>query len=119
MTIDAAHGNIPQITLPVRLRLAREHAGLEQAVLAEKVGASRRTITAAEQGERQPRRTLIMAWSLATGVPLEWIETGRTPSPGGDGVHGLPQLDSNQQPFGYSSAQVTGTLRSMVPARAA
>ncbi|WP_084253082.1 helix-turn-helix transcriptional regulator [Devriesea agamarum] len=99
MTVDAALGNIPQITKAVRLRLAREHAGLEQAELAERIGASRRTIGSAERGERDPRRTLVMAWALATGVPLQWIETGRVPSPDGDGTHMLPRLDSNQQPF--------------------
>ena len=59
---------------------------MDQTALADAIGASRRTISGAENGEREPRRAVVMAWSLATGVPLSWIETGEAPSPDGDGA---------------------------------
>ncbi|MGQ4553283.1 helix-turn-helix transcriptional regulator [Dermabacteraceae bacterium CCM 9519] len=80
-----APSNIPVIDVPVRLRLAREHAGMDQSTLAEKVGAARRTISAAENGGHKPRRSLLILWSMATGVPLEWILTGQEKTPGPDG----------------------------------
>lgn len=84
---------------------------MDQTTLAEAIGSSRRTISGAENGEREPRRAVVMAWSLATGVPLVWIETGEAPSPDGDGASGLPRLDLNQQPFEKQSQQVTTLSR--------
>lgn len=120
MTIDAGVGRIPTWTRADRLRKARESSGLDQTALGQRIGVSRGTISNAERGTVEPRRAVIMAWAMATGVPLSWIDTGEAPSPGGDGASGgLPQLDSNQQPFGYRSAQVTGLLRPIVAADAA
>lgn len=119
MTTDAGTWGVPEFNKADRLRKSREYAGLEQAELAERIGVSRNTVSNAERGVNSPRRIMVRQWALATGVPLLWIETGRTPSPDGDGVQGLPQLDSNQQPFGYRSAQVTGSLRPIVAADAA
>ena len=73
---DYTRGTIPQITLPVRLRLAREHAGLQQAQLADLVGVARNTISRAESGAAAPGRPLLLSWAMATGVPLGWILTG-------------------------------------------
>lgn len=73
---DYTRGSIPQITLPVRLRLAREHAGLQQAQLADLVGVARNTISRAESGTATPGRPLLLSWAMATGVPLGWILTG-------------------------------------------
>ncbi|WP_084252687.1 helix-turn-helix transcriptional regulator [Devriesea agamarum] len=99
-------GESPEFTKADRLRKARECAGLEQAELAERLGVARNTVSTAERGVNSPRRIIVRAWALATGVPLYWIETGRVPSPDGDGTHMLPRLDSNQQPFGYKFLQV-------------
>ena len=54
-----------------------------------------------------PRKIVLKAWSLATGVPDQWITTGIAPTPENDGAPageaGAPsdellRLDSNQQP---------------------
>ena len=47
-------GVVPPITLGLRIRAAREHAGLEQGELAERAGVARGTLGAAERGQRTP-----------------------------------------------------------------
>lgn len=95
-------GTVPAWTLPDRLRKARESAGLNQAALAEVTGMSRRSISAYETGDGAPRRPQLIAWAMATGVPLTWLETGaespRQDGPDGGSPIGRPQQDSNLQP---------------------
>lgn len=73
------HGTAPEILVRHRLRIAREAAGLEQTELAEIIGTTRTTISATESGRSNPRRILLNAWALATGVPITWILTGAEP----------------------------------------
>lgn len=87
MTTQAAWGAIPPDTLAVRLWRARNFAGMNQAELAEAIGASAKTVSRYEDGE-QTRRSVVMAWAMATGVNLEWLETGKAPSPTDDGASG-------------------------------
>ena len=96
-------GVVPTITLPQRLRIAREHAGLEQLALAKVSGVSRATISAAENGRTTPSRATISLIAFACGVSREWLATGQVnenPDPDGPGGE-LLRLDSNQQPSGY------------------
>lgn len=109
MTMDYAAGTIPRFHAGDRLRKAREVRGLGTAELAELLGVSRNTVGNYESGRVTPRRPVLIAWAMATGVPIAWLENGESPSQGGpDGGSrgGLPRLDSNQQPSGYSDAQV-------------
>lgn len=77
-------GVIPHFTVADRLRKAREAAGLDQTGLARRMGVSRGTISNTERGVVSVRRPMVGAWSLATGVPVSWIETGEDPSQIGD-----------------------------------
>lgn len=106
MTTLTVAGRVPQWTMGDRLRKARESAGMNQSQLEQVTGISRRTITAYEGGVRSPRRPQLIAWAMATGVPLWWL-AGTTP----DGEDGLPRLDSNQQPSGYTLTLVTTSHR--------
>lgn len=88
MTSAYESGNEPEILVRHRLRIAREHAGLEQDELAERIGVSRNTVGNAEKGRVQPRKITLNAWALATGVPVSWIEGNsqkRPSDPGGGG----------------------------------
>lgn len=77
-------GVIPELTDNRRLMLARLHAGMSQAEFARALGVTAATVQRAEAGNTRPRRTTFMAWSLATGVDLRWLETGdETPPEGG------------------------------------
>lgn len=79
-TIARSANLVPEWTLTDRLRKAREHAGLEQLDLAQTAGISRAAISAAENGRNVPHRSTLMLWALATGVSVEWLETGEAPS---------------------------------------
>jgi len=83
MTTAQHMGNIPEWGLSDRLRKAREAAGLDQRQLAEMIGVSRTTIGNAERDSHKVRQITINQWSLATGVPLVWLETGESPRTGG------------------------------------
>jgi transcriptional regulator with XRE-family HTH domain len=105
-------GVVPDInTLPIRLRAAREHAGLDQGELAERAGVARGTLGAAERGQRTPNNATLTLIAWACGVDAHWLRTGKAPSPDDDGAGGLPRLDLNQQPFDYADAQVTARSR--------
>lgn len=91
MTTAYDTGEVPQILVRHRLRIARETAGLEQAELAALMGVSRNTIGNAESGKTDPRRIVLNAWALATGVPVGWLENGENPHQDGpDGGKGAP-----------------------------
>jgi transcriptional regulator with XRE-family HTH domain len=79
MTSAYETGNVPEIQVKHRLRIAREFAELEQDQLAERIGVSRSTIGNAERGIVKPRKITINAWALACGVPASWIESGTPP----------------------------------------
>lgn len=89
MTSAYESGNVPEVQVKHRLRIAREFAGLEQDELAERIGVSRTTIGNAERGVVKPRKITINAWALACGVPASWIETGSEPQNRPDGGSGL------------------------------
>jgi len=107
MTVQVEAGNVPEWHVGDFLRKARENAGLEQAQLAADLGISRNTVTNYERGKVKPRRAVVMAWAMRTGVPVWWLEGRENPHQGGpDGGVELLRLDSNQRPSGYMSAQV-------------
>lgn len=86
MTISAYEaGTPPPILLRQRLRIAREHAGLEQDELADMIGVSRNTISNAESGKVHPRRITLNAIALATGVPVSWFLEGDEDGQSGPG----------------------------------
>lgn len=94
MTTANAHGNIPEIVLRHRLRIAREEAGLSVQGLAERMGVARNTVGNAEAGKGTPRKVVLNAWALATGVDITWLETGNAPA-GNDPDGGLNAGGSN------------------------
>lgn len=67
-------GVIPELDLQLRLYVARKHAGMEQEELAAALGVSPKTIGRYERGETLPAKHIIMAWGLATGVDVTWLQ---------------------------------------------
>lgn len=94
----------PSFGLRHRLALSREIANLEQIDVANALGVARATISNYERGFTQPKRAMIMAWALATGVDVHWLMTGQeeTPAPDGPGGGYASHLgDSNPRPIHY------------------
>ncbi|AXH46031.1 immunity repressor [Gordonia phage Phlop] len=112
MTTAYESGRVPEISLRHRLRIAREEAGLEQQSLAERMGVSRNTVSAAEKGKNAPRKVVLNAWALATGFDVKWLETGIAPQPGPEGDDGCARRDSNPKPSVREVASVAATRTS-------
>lgn len=77
-------------SLTDRLRKAREHAGLKQQELADRIGVSRGAVGNYEQGITEPKRPVLLSWALATRVPLKWLQTGQRGPDGGPGTEWYP-----------------------------
>lgn len=89
MTSAFNQGVCPPVQVRHRLRIAREHAGYDQGQLADLIGVSRNTISNAETGSVAPRKIVVNAWSMACGVPADWIWTGKAPEDDPDPNSGL------------------------------
>lgn len=76
-------GVVPAWTVGDRLRKARSLTGMTTREFAQHIGASQKTVTDAEGDRRTPRKMLLNAWALATGVPPEWLATGTALASGG------------------------------------
>lgn len=101
MSTQPGAGFVPEWSRGDRLRKARMLTGMTTRDFAAKIGVSQKTLTDAEGDRRQTvRKPIIAAYSLATGVDAEWLETGKSPTgPGPDG--GLVDLRARR----YSKPQ--------------
>ncbi|MDO5016564.1 MAG: XRE family transcriptional regulator [Eubacteriales bacterium] len=61
-----------------RLKTAREAQGLSQQDLAEKVGTSKSMISAYENGQSDPRQSVIPVLAKSLRVSIEWLITGES-----------------------------------------
>lgn len=70
-----------------RLHKSLRMRGMKTSGMAAVLGVHRNTITNYLTGRTPVDRRTLISWAFATGVPVEWLETGRTPSegPNGDG----------------------------------
>lgn len=94
-------GFIPALTLAQRLTVARETTGMNQGDFGDAIGVSKSTIQRYEAGRvDSPKKTLLMAYALATGVDYTWIATG-TGDSGPDGDGGSRLGESNPRPIHY------------------
>lgn len=98
----ASAGVIPEWTMGDRLRKARERASIGQVEFSQITGVARSSIVRYEGDVTAPRRHVLLVWAMATGVDMEWLETGKAPSHGGDGAKQQSLLrESNSRPFHY------------------
>lgn len=80
-------GKVPVWNQADRLVKSRGEGGLSQSELADLIEVSRRTITSYENGTRTPKRPVLIAWALATGVDVDWLINGDQQEPSDpDGV---------------------------------
>lgn len=80
-------GNVPEITLGWRLRIALEDAEVTVQEMADYLGVTRQTVGRWMHDRGQtPRAAFVKQWAMRTGVDVTWLETGKAPSPTGDGA---------------------------------
>ena len=86
MTSAPYEGFVPEFSMGDRLRKAREHTGMTTREFADHIGVSQKTINNAEADKHGVRKIVLNAWSLATGVSVEWLKDGTVSGgPGGGG----------------------------------
>lgn len=101
---------IPRWTFADRVRKIRRDTGLNQSDFAERLGVGDRALAAWESGRTMPRDVVAIAndiWKQFR-VPPTWT-LGLEDSYGGppdDDPQGLPWLDSDQQPAGYTGREL-------------
>lgn len=104
---------IPEFTMGDRMRKAREITGMSQTEFAEHLGVGRSTVYNCESDGGRPKTIVLRAWALATGVPAEWLLTGKTPHRDLEAAAmavGLPHLDSNQEPADYRRVRPVSSI---------
>lgn len=107
MSTQADHGVVPTFDLADRMRRALRYADVGVQDMADYLEVSRNTVGNWINGHAQPSGATVRLWALRTGVSYRWLRDGESPRQDGpDGGGQLPRLDSNQQPSGYSTAQV-------------
>lgn len=78
-------GTVPEWDVTDRLRKALKHAGLGPGDMAAELGVSRNTVTNYLNGHTRIPGPALRLWAMRTGVPREWLETGKGPGGGGGG----------------------------------
>jgi transcriptional regulator with XRE-family HTH domain len=97
MTQQTAPGSIPALTLGWRLRMALDYSEISVQAMADQLGVARATLSRwmSDKGSR-PKKAYLMQWALITGVPFEWLDSGKVtpgPDPKGGGnrvIHAFP-----------------------------
>jgi transcriptional regulator with XRE-family HTH domain len=100
MSTHAFGGRTHDFGIADRLRAAREDAGMDQRMFAERTGLSRATISNYERGIHKPRRPQLVVWALATGFSLHWLEHGTEPEGDGGDALASPSHRPTQGYFG-------------------
>ena len=93
-------GKIPEFSKNDRLRKAREIAGISQEEMAAAIGISRRSLSRYENHGGVPRSATLL-YSLRSGVPIEWIETGHAPESVGEPQNPGPGGGGSGRPLRY------------------
>jgi transcriptional regulator with XRE-family HTH domain len=73
MTVETSQGVIPQWTVPDKIRKAREHAGLSQQELADRLSVTRTSVINWERGHTRPLRLILRLLAQETGVDEQWL----------------------------------------------
>lgn len=85
MSIEPISHELLHFSQGDRLRKSLQLSGISSQEMADYLEVSRNTISRWINDEREPNRTFVRLWSLRTGVPLAWIETGVVPEDNGGG----------------------------------
>jgi len=106
----SAHG-APKWDLSDRLNKALRHSGKSTQQMADELGVHRNTISNYTSGRKRPDRRTILAWAVATGVSVEWLEIGEVTSGGGPDGGGVGT------PAGHTPRAALASLTAMKRSR--
>jgi len=99
---------VPSWTLGDRLRKARTASNTSAATMAAALGVNRKTISNYEAMRTPITRGNILAWSMLTRCPVEWLLTGEAPSDGP--VNGGEQPESATYWYGDGGTHEMGRV---------
>ena len=102
-------------TIADRLRVSRQHTGLDRESFADQVGISRNTVGRYEKGSVKPNRIYVNAWAAFTGFDPDWLWSGDDHDDPTDGPDVAPGSDSS----GVAGPVTLGQLRHHPRQRAA
>lgn len=106
---------VPKWTLGDRLTKARTAAGLDQAVLAQRLGIGRRSLIRYERDEHRPSAAIVIAWAHLTGVPVAWLD-GEPEPPARKGRSTVTRRPTIEKPGRESIGALVGRLAGIVAA---
>lgn len=86
MTSANQPGRVPEFDKYDRLDKAISTSPYTRAAVAEYVGVRPETMSRYLSGKSEAPLAVVRAIALMTGVSFQWLQTGETPSPDGDGV---------------------------------
>ncbi|HEU4543320.1 MAG TPA: helix-turn-helix domain-containing protein [Jiangellaceae bacterium] len=98
MSVETFRGVVPQWTVADKIRKAREHAGLSQQQLADRLSVTRTSVVNWERGHTRPLRVLLGLLAAETGVDPDWLASDDAKV---INLSRLPRVDSNHQPAGW------------------
>jgi hypothetical protein len=99
MSEQPTGSNIPEWDIHDRLRKSLRFAGLGVGEMAEELGVDRNTVGNYINGRTRISGPALRLWAMRTGVPREWIETGKGHA-GGGGGEGQPVLSTLPKSYG-------------------
>lgn len=80
---EAPNVGVPEWDLADRMRKGLRQTGLGVSEIADEMGVKRGTVSTWINGKIVPPRPMLMLWAMRTGVPLEWLLTGKVADKGG------------------------------------
>lgn len=106
---EAPAVGVPEWDTADRMRKTLRDRDIAVQEMADYLEVSRNTVSTWINGRIEPSHQTLMLWAMRTGVPVKWLETGRSPHPDGpDGglCETCAHRDSNPEPAGLEHGQV-------------
>jgi transcriptional regulator with XRE-family HTH domain len=116
MTVETSQGVIPQWTVPDKIRKAREHAGLSQQELADRLSVTRTSVINWERGHTRPLRLILRLLAQETGVDEQWLgQEGPLISLHTDIPAGIPAQPVTTAGHAVVDNDITRRMRKRIP----